>query len=117
MDKDKALVIWNHEFGDKEYAYDFAGRKIKRDDYLEGNQVGWVVTYMRPLSSGGTTDTGNIIIMHHRSADEKGISYPQFIVDGSDFIVKHEKKGDYYYIEKVLDIDDEDDDYYETDEE
>ena len=33
MKKDDALMLWNVAFGDKEYAYDFSGRKMKRSDY------------------------------------------------------------------------------------
>ena len=50
MDRSEALKIWEHEFGDLDYAYDFVGRKIKREDYDVENQVGWIVGYMRPLS-------------------------------------------------------------------
>ena len=32
MNKEDALKVWLHEFGDVDYAHDFTGRKIKRDD-------------------------------------------------------------------------------------
>lgn len=110
MDRSEALKIWEHEFGDQEYAYDFAGRKIKRDDYGVKNQVGWVVGYMRPLSKNGTTDLGNIIIMHHHTESEKGDSYPTFTVEEVEYVVHHEAKGDYYFIEKAKDDYDDDED-------
>ena len=91
MDKKEALLIWQHEYGDHEYARDIAGRKIKRDDYMVENQVGWVVTYMKPLALGGSTDDGNTIILHHHTASEKGESYPEFSVDSIQFIVKFVK--------------------------
>ena len=56
--------------GDKEYSYDFTGRKIKRSDYLVKNQVGWVVSTPKPLELG-KDDMGNIIIMHHRTLEEE----------------------------------------------
>ena len=53
MTFEEALKVWNHEFGDVEYAHDFTGRKVKRSDYKEENQVGWVVSYVKPLNLGG----------------------------------------------------------------
>ena len=40
-----------HEYGNKKYAYDFTGKKIKQTEYQQ-NQVGWVITYMKPLELG-----------------------------------------------------------------
>ncbi len=107
--REEALKLWNNEMGDKEYAYDFTGKKIKRSDYLEKNQVGWVITYIRPLEAGGNDNIGNIIIMHHRTFEEWGFQYPEFSIAGNDYRIHYDEKGDYYYIEKVL-IDDDDDD-------
>ncbi|HHU80243.1 MAG: hypothetical protein ACOX40_03425 [Bacilli bacterium] len=108
MDRSEALKIWEHEFGDLDYAYDFVGRKIKREDYDVENQVGWIVGYMRPLSQNGPTHIGNIIIMHHHTAREKGDSYPYFKVEEVEYVVRYVEKGDYYFIEKVQEDDDED---------
>lgn len=107
MEKQQALKVWQHEFGNKEYAYDFTGRKIKRDDYKVINQVGWVVSYMRPLSLGGPTDDGNTIIIHHITEIEKGMNYPRFTVDDIPYRVVHDEKNDYYYIEKIEELDDD----------
>lgn len=101
MTKKEALLIWQHEFGDKEYAYDFNGRKIKREDYLVANQVGWVVAYMRPLEKGGNNDEGNIIILHHNTAAEKLDKYPYFTVDEIPYVVRSSDDQTYYYIEKL----------------
>ena len=101
MDRNKALEVWEHEFGNQEYAYDFTGRKIKKDDYLIKNQVGWVVSYMCPIALGGTTDDGNTIILHHLTADEKQDNYPEFSVDCINYTVCHEKDGNFYYIVKT----------------
>ena len=40
MTKAEALKIWLHEFGDVEYAHDFTGRKIKRDDDQKDRKAG-----------------------------------------------------------------------------
>jgi len=107
MSKDEAIKLWQNEMGDKEYAYDFTGKKIKRSDYLVKNQVGWVITYLRPLKAGGNNNIGNIIIMHHRTFEEWNYQYPEFTIDRTDYIIHYDERGDFYYIEKVLD-DDED---------
>lgn len=107
MNKKEALELWLDEIGDITYSYDFSGKKIKKDDYLENNEVGWVVTYIKPLALGGKKDKGNVIIMHHRTEEEKGLHYPEFTIGHKKYAIQHEKKDDFYYIEEVLD--DEDD--------
>ena len=100
MDKQEALKLWNKEIGQKEYSYDFAGRKIKRSDYLEKNQVGWVVSFVKPLELGGPNDEGNIIILNHNTAYEKGMNYPEFEIVGIKYRACYDEKGDFYYIQK-----------------
>ena len=39
FDRKDALKIWELEMGNKEYAYDFSGKRIKRSDYNVDNQV------------------------------------------------------------------------------
>lgn len=112
IEKNEALKIWLSEIGDKEYSYDFTGRKIKQDDYMEKNQVGWVITYLRPLNQGGTKNSGNVIIMHHRTAEERGSAYPEFAIDNQQYLIHHDEKGDFYYIEKVISEDDDDDELF-----
>ncbi len=107
MDKVKALELWLDEIGDVAYAYDFSGKKIKKEDYLVKNEVGWVVGYVKPLELGGKKSKGNIMIMHHRTFDEKGQDFPEFYIGHTHYQCVHDKKLDYYYIEQVLD--DEDD--------
>jgi hypothetical protein len=107
-DNKEALMIWEHEYGNKEYAYDFTGKKIKRTDYLVKNQVGWVITYLKPLELGGEPNIGNTIIMHHRSFEERALQYPKIIIDTEVYIVHHCEKDDYYYIERQLNDDDYD---------
>ena len=102
MTKEQALKIWLREFGDVDYAHDFTGRKIKREDYQENNQVGWVVAYMRPLSLGGLQNEDNDMIVHHITAYEKGDNFPQFEVVGVKYNVGYDEKGNFYFIEKVV---------------
>ncbi len=107
MDYSKALELWKDEIGDKEYSYDFSGKKIKKEDYLLTNEVGWVISYVRPLELGGTKDKGNIIILHHRTHDEKGLNYPNFKINHTHYTCVYDQKYDYNYIEEVLDDEDE----------
>lgn len=102
MSKQEALQVWQHEFGDVQYAYDFTGRKIKKDDYLVENQVGWVVSYIKPLELGGPVDEGNTIILNHNTAYEKANDYPEFEVVGVKYRICYDEVEDFYYIEKVL---------------
>jgi len=107
--KAEAMELWLHEMGDKEYSYDFTGRKIKRSDYLVDNQVGWVISYLKPLELGGRDNIGNIIILHHRTFEEKAMQYPNLTIDDQEYIIHYSKKDDYYYIEKIMSDDDDDD--------
>ena len=107
--RSEAMELWLHEMGDKEYSYDFTGRKIKRSDYLENNQVGWVISYLKPLELGGTDNIGNIILMHHRTLEAKGMQFPNIKIDEDEYVVHYSKKDDYYYIEKILSEDEDDD--------
>lgn len=108
LNKVDALKLWQNEMGNKEYAYDFSGKKIKCADYEVKNQVGWIATYLRPLEAGGTDNAGNIIIMHHRTFEEWNYQYPEFSLDLQKYIIHYEEKGDFYYIEKVLEEDEDD---------
>lgn len=103
MTKTEALKIWNREFGDTDYAHDFTGRKIKRDDFEVMNQVGWRVEYIMPLSLGGLQNADNEVIVHHVTAYEKGDNYPYFEVVGTKYHIGHDEKDDFYFIEKVID--------------
>lgn len=101
MDKNEALKIWKYEMDDREYGYDFAGRKIKKSDYGLTNSVGWTIGYLFPIELGGKKDDKNIKIMHYTTLEEKGLNYPQFSILHKGFVVKYDDKEDYYYIEKI----------------
>lgn len=101
MEKSKALELWKLEMKNKEYAYDFAGRKIVKSDYNIKNQVGWVVGYLRPLELGGKDYDGNTIIMHHNTFEEKGLNYPEFEIMNKKYKVMYDENDDLYYLEKL----------------
>ena len=102
MKKEDALNVWLREFGDVDYAHDFSGKKIKRDDYEVENQVGWVVSYVMPLCKGGKDNPDNMIILHHVTAFEKGDLYPDFEVTGVKYTIKHDDVDDFYYLERIV---------------
>jgi|SRR5690554_4523485 len=107
MDSKKALELWLDEIGEQMYSYDFSGKKIKKDDYNIKNQVGWVVTYIKPIELGGKKNKDNVIIMHHRTHEEKGLNYPKFIIDHTSYICRYDEEEDFHYIEEILDEDDD----------
>jgi len=107
MDNNEALALWLDEIGDHEYSYDFSGKKIKREDYQNDNQVGWVVTYIKPLALGGEKNKGNVIIMNQNTNEQKGLNYPEFSVDHKKFRALYNEKGDFHYIEEILEEDDD----------
>lgn len=107
MEKEKAIILWLEEIGDSLYAYDFSGKKIKRDDYLVKNQVGWVISYIKPIDLGGEISKNNSMIMHHRTAEEKGLHYPEFTIDHKRYLAQYDAKGKFYYIEECLDEEDD----------
>lgn len=95
--------------GDKEYSYDFTGKKIKRSDYLIENQVGWLIAYLKPLEIGGSDNIGNIIILHHETFKAKGMQFPKVIINETEYLIHYVEKDDYYYIEKILPTDEDED--------
>ena len=105
--KEKALELWKLEMADKEYGYDFSGKKIKRDEYLADNRVGWLVAHVKPLETGGPDNDSNYVIMHHETFRERDGKYPTFEIVGKEYTVKYDKKNDFYYIEKILKDDDD----------
>ncbi len=100
VDKKRAFELWKLVIGDKEYGYDFAGKKIKKEDYLVNNQVGWVVSYVKPLELGGPSDDSNTVIMHIETLEERDNQYPNFTIVGKKYVAKYDEKEDFYYIEK-----------------
>lgn len=102
MDKVSALKVWQKEIGDKEYAYDFSGKKMNIDEYMIENQDGWVVTHIMPLKQGGKDNDGNIIIMHYLTYIQKANNYPEFKIDHNYYKAVYNEKGDFHYIEEIL---------------
>ena len=107
VDKQLALKLWKYDMQDKEYAYNFSGKKIKKTEYLENNRVGWVVTYVKPLSYGGPDNESNMVIMHQETYLERGDKYPIFNVVGKEYEAKYDERNDFYYIERVISDDDD----------
>ena len=102
ISKERALKLWKLEMADKEYAYDFSGKKIKKSDYLENNRVGWVVAYVRPLECGGQDNDNNTVIMHHETFEERNNQYPKFRIIKDEYEAKYDEKNDFYFSHSCL---------------
>ena len=89
--------------GEKNTLMTFRKEKIKRSDYLEKNQVGWVVTYIRPLEEG-KNNIGNVIIMHHRTFEEWNFQYPEFSINGVNYRIHYEERAIIIISKKSLTI-------------
>lgn len=62
MDKNEANEFWEKIFGTAEEAYDYASRKMKKEDFQNPTSpYGWDVEPVRPLSLGGSENQDNLI--------------------------------------------------------
>lgn len=100
--KEEAFEIWENEIGKPTYAYDFSGRKIKKTEYGEKNQVGWEIGFIKPLEFGGKVEENNFVIMHYHTLEEKGLNYPNFTVEHNKYKIVHDEEEDFDYIEEIL---------------
>lgn len=57
---------------------DFAGAWIRRDSYGKHTQYGWVISFLIPLSKGGTQTLDNLTALHWKNDETKSTDYPEF---------------------------------------
>ncbi|UUM20130.1 MULTISPECIES: hypothetical protein [unclassified Mycoplasma] len=91
MNKEK---VWQNKFGNREEAYDFAGRKIKRSAY--GNfdsQFCWNIHHILPESKGGT-----YVMPVHCETNEEAADKTSFWANGALFEVVKDKATKEYKI-------------------
>lgn len=96
INRDKALKLWEEQFGNILITFDFAGRRIAKVDY--GNTestTGWNLDHIKPLSKEGTSAEWNLICCHINTNREKDNDYPKFHANGSllKFLVKMMLQG------------------------
>ena len=65
--------FWEHEFGNSEIGFDFAGWEVRKGAYgQEGSRYGWNIDHILPKSKGGTDDYNNLQITHIDTNSERG---------------------------------------------
>ena len=86
MSKYRTIDVWNAVFGNKEEAYDYAGRLMKKSAC--GNPYSAyhpTLDHIRPLSIGGSDVLGNIEICHRDTNAEKADRFPHWRANGKRF--------------------------------
>ncbi len=71
IDRRKAMIVWENEFGDRTTAHDACGRMIYKSEYGNETTHGWEVDHIKPVSLGGTDAYGNLQPLHWSSNRQK----------------------------------------------
>ncbi len=86
--KNKALEVWEKQFGEKKETVDFAGRQIKLEEHGNNeSEYGWNIDHIKPQSLGGVDDIENLIVCNMKTNQEKDCLYPIFIANNNLFYV------------------------------
>lgn len=86
--------FWLETFGDVEYAYDFAGIRIKRSEYNDRTSIyGWNIDHLIPLSKNGLNSKCNKAIASIMVNDQKA--------DKTSFAISYDDFKEYYQVQKV----------------
>jgi len=90
----KQDLFWLKTFGDVEYAYDFAGFRIKRSEYNNRSSVfGWNIDHIIPLSRNGLNNSFNkaivSIIVNNQKADK------------TSFVIQKDHQKEHYQVQKI----------------
>lgn len=97
LNKETAKHLWIRQFGNKQRAFDFAGREIVKAAYNDRNsKFGWNVDHILPQSHGGKTLEANLICCHILTNDDKANKFPCFIANNKKFEIQ--KKQNHYEI-------------------
>jgi hypothetical protein len=76
------LEFWEHEFGNVEYAQDFAGRMVRKGDYRKQNsEYAWDYDHILPESPNGPNSLENWQIVNIKTNREKA-DKTSFKIDG-----------------------------------
>ncbi len=78
MEKNKAMQVWENEFGSKTVAEDPCGKIIYKSEYGIESIHGWEVDHINPVSNGGGDRYSNLQPLHwetnRKKADRIGAS-------------------------------------------
>ena len=86
--------FWRETFGDVEYAYDFAGFRIKRSEYNNRNSIyGWNIDHLIPLSRNGLNSKCNKAIASIITNDQKA--------NKTSFAIEFDDAKEHYQIQKI----------------
>ncbi len=97
IDKEEANRLWEIQFGKKQQAFDFSGRKIIKAAYNDRrSNYGWNIDHVLPSSRGGKTVDYNLICSHILTNDEKADKFPCFKANGKVFEIR--KRQNHYEI-------------------
>ena len=92
MSKYKTINLWNHFYGARQEAYDYAGQLMKKSVCGNPNSAYQpTIDHIRPLSNGGQDVLDNIIICHRNTNEEKAENFPHWKTNGRRFHAVREK--------------------------
>ena len=86
MSKYRTIDVWNRVFGNREEAYDYAGRLMKKSACGNPHSAYHpTLDHIRPLSAGGCDVLENILLCHRDTNSEKADSFPHWVANGRKF--------------------------------
>ncbi len=89
LNRKNAYRIWEKQFCNADFAYDIAGRLIKRLDYgKRTSPYGWNLDHIKPKSKGGKSNIANLTCMHIKTNTEKRDNFPEFSANEKDFEIQ-----------------------------
>lgn len=92
MPKYNVRELWNERYGSAQQIYDYAGRLMLKSACGNHNSnYEPTVDHIRPISQGGKNCSGNLVICHWETNEEKGNAFPHWQANGKRFLAKREK--------------------------
>jgi hypothetical protein len=82
--------FWEKEFGNRNEAFDFAERLIRKNEYGKRSEYGWTIDHILPEARNGPDKWENIQIVHFVTNEEKA-DKNTFETNGKYFQIKKRK--------------------------
>jgi len=86
MSEQTVLKLWNEIHGNKVDVYDYSGRLMKKSAI--GNHLSQfepTIDHIRPISAGGTSAKGNLIICSRLTNQEKADKFSTWVANKKTF--------------------------------